>query len=257
MKICTGAFIVLLLIAACKKGTGDSPGKGNLTFVISIHKSDPENHTFIIDSFVRDANNRLTKLVVTSIDSNFLPIAKNTGGYIFTYSGNDSLPISYTNYGANEFHTLKYDGRNRIIMDSSIAVTINFTYSSVGTIINMDFPPNGSAIDTVVLTNENITGLTEVYFAPTYTKHSFYSNTYSSLTNPIHFGGSMGFILLGISNEHNYLSKNLVSQSIYNSHLDFTATWSTDTSGRVISGVIETATIFGGKYNKSITFQYK
>jgi hypothetical protein len=102
-----------------------------------------------------------------------------------------------------------------------------------------------------VQTNENISERRYWFFTPTYTIQNYFNNTYSSLANPIRFPGNMGFLLFEITGQHDYLSKNLISQSVNNSA--FTATWTTDSKGRVTSGILD----FGNNYKQSITFQYE
>jgi len=258
MKIYTTVLIALFLITACKKGTNDSSNSALSTVAVSIHISDPGNHAYYVDSFVRDANNRLVKLVRSYADTITSP-PQFASEFSFTYSGNDSLPISYNITPNNDLHKLRYDGQMRIVMDSSTLIrnTFYFSYSSSGTIIYQDLPPNiGHYIDTVVLTNENISERKYWFFQPTYTSRDYFNNTYSSLTNPIRFPGSMGFLLFEITGLRDYLSKNLISQSVDNSQVAFTATWSTNGNGRVIAGRLEVPPAIGSKYSQSITYQY-
>ena len=256
----TGIAIVLLSITqSCKKGATTNQSVSVVASSIII--SEPDYHRSTVDSFVRDANNRLTKFVRIFNDSTSLPFTPYKFECVFKYVGNDSMPSSYNRIfpNASEVHKLQYDGQGRIILDSSSTISQNtfyFSYSVSGTILYQQLPPNvGHYIDTITLINGNITERKYWFFTPTHTIHSNYNATYSSLANPLGFTSNMGALLFEMSGQMDYLSKNLVNQSWNELNVISQLIWGTDVFGRVINGV-ETYTISGVAYKKNIIYRY-
>lgn len=254
MKIYLSAIVTLLIVASCKKGTSDPTNKSTSITAKCMYVSDPGNHTFVIDSFVMDENNRLAKYVRISIDSTMSTVNTYTSAYLFSYVGSDSLPMSYTTNN-NDVHKLQYDRQKRIIMDSSTLIrnTFYFSYPSAGTILYQDLPPNiGHYIDTVKINNGNIVSRKYWFFNPTYTTFNNFDYSYTTSANPLCFSESIGLLLFEISGRKDYLSTNLVSQTINNSIVIQNSVWSTDQYGRVIKG----EQTFSGNYKITIGYKY-
>jgi hypothetical protein len=249
MKHATVLVILILLLYACKKNVSNIDDKPVSNIATSIHISYLSEHKLKVDSFVRDNNNRLIKLIRIFVDSTSIPVKPTSDYFEFNYSGNDTLPDQYT-YSGGLAHILRYDGQKRIIVDSATTghIIYYFSYASSKIFFYLDLLPSiGHFEDTLNVQNENIAEWQYSYFAPTYRIYHINSYTYSSLANPLSFHGSMGILLFDITGEEDFYSKNLISDS---------TTWITDQNGRVIRGEnIITGT--GGSVTKNIiTYKY-
>ena len=137
--------------------------------------------------------------------------------------------------------------------------TFYFSYTPSGTILYQDLPSNvGHYIDTMKVSNGNIASRSYWYFGPTFTQHTNFTYTYSSVANPLSFSAtSVGLLLLEISGRRDYLSKNLFSlNQVANDFPEtYNATWATDKYGRVVNGQ-QTHSTSGKVYESYITYMY-
>jgi hypothetical protein len=258
MKLFAAGLLLLIVISSCKKNTSDN-NQPVSTVAVSVHFSDPDQHQFDLDSFVRDDKKRLSKLIYIGVDSTVVPAKTYTFEYDFNYTGNDSLPTSYTAMSTDN-HKLQYDNQRRIIMDSSMQIhnTFYFSYTPSGTILYQDLPSNiGHYIDTMKVNNGNIASRSYWYFEPYSTQHINFAYTYSSLANPLSFSAiDIGLLLLEITGRRDYLSKNLWSQAVNDLFPETdNSSWTTDKYGRVVSGQ-QTLSVAGKVTRRYITYIY-
>lgn len=259
MKFITVALLLIVLISSCKKSTSDN-NEPVSTVAVSIHTAEPDEHQLKIDSIVRDDNKRLLKFISIGVDSTIVPAQTYTMEYVFNYTGNDSLPSSYT-VSSTDNHKLRYDSQRRIIMDSSMQIhnTFYFSYTSSGTILYQDLPSNvGHYIDTMKVSNGNIASRSYWYFGPYSTiEHTNFTYTSSSLANPLSFSATdIGLLLLEITGRRDYLSKYLSNQVVNDRFPETDSyTWATDKYGRVFSGQ-QTLSVSGKVYRRYLTYIY-
>jgi hypothetical protein len=258
MKIYSILILLLFAIGGCKKTTTSTNNQPVSTIATSVRIYQPANHKFRLDSFVTDGSKRLIKYITYFVDSNYLPITPAIGEYDFSYLGIDSLPNSYGATNNSEGHILKFDNLRRIVLDSSTLIqnTFYFAYSGSNIILYQQLSiPNGHFIDTLTLTNENMSARRYWYVTPTYTQHSNFTISYSSLVSPISFPRSIGLLLFEISGQLDYVSKNLFSLSTNDPSVTDEVVWTSDNKGRVVSGT-ETLTTSSGATTKLITYNY-
>jgi hypothetical protein len=258
MKINGILIIGLFAIGACKKTTTTSNNQPFSTTATSIRIYEPAYHKFRVDSFVTDASKRLIKYIRYGTDSTFLPITPGSIEYDFSYSGIDSLPSSYSTTNNTNGNILQFDNQRRIILDSSVLIqnTFYFSYSGTDIILYQQVSPSiGHFIDTLTFTNENLTARKYWFFTPSYTQHSNFTISYSSLLNPLSFPRSTGLLLFEISGQLDYISKNLFILSMNDPNVTDQVIWTSDNKGRVVNGNEKLTTLFGTTI-KLITYNY-
>lgn len=264
-----------LFIVSCHKnnGAGNSP-TSNDNYLSSVVTWSGQQ--ILVDSFSYDGSHRLARY------GQYVYSAGSTTpdqGWSATFAlpGNDAPPTAYTyttldNPGAQDLHQLSYDGNGRIIKDTSLSGTgfvAYYTYPSnaIATTVYFDFDVRDHQVDTLFMSNGNISKEKVYYPNAAYTADSLEGSTqysFSGVTNPAWHPAVANSIgpLLFILNIDDYgspldpLSKNAFSKvGIVDTGLPvgygYTFNQQTDSKGRLVQ-----LTPVGGAAGDKVVYNY-
>jgi YD repeat-containing protein len=253
---------VAVILFSCKKSASTASPSALVSSVVYYNPSTQNSVTF---NLKYNSSQQITQLSYYSYDTSGGTPYLDSGTYYFTVNAATNLPSAYminsrkTGYTSNdiETHDLFYDGQGRVIKDTMISGQANpgdsvanyFSYPS-NRILVRDYsmyaydPVNGygwgaSAVDTINLSNGNIINQNEYEQDGTGwdPQYSYIVNSYSNYANPFnnpHFSNSLG-PLLRDQNSIDCVSKDLPSDGVLH--------WTTDSGGKVVSGLSVDGTI--------------
>jgi hypothetical protein len=200
-----------------------------------------------------DTTNNIAAQDSISISFKLTDASTPPGSYDVTYSDFQTPPAINTYH-----HLLTYDVQNRVIVDSVATSTnnnntvIHGLYDGSGNTTIQWFYPDASVssgysvnqIDTLFIPSANLQ--TEINYSVNQGIENFnylFTRTYSSNINPLYnslISKSVGCILV-FSQLGDYVSKNLPTQSssqqLGSSGSSVDYVWTTDSSGKVVSGI--------------------
>lgn len=258
-KKLTLAFYVFLL-AACSKNPPsavkptEAPKQAKVLTSVSL--SDTTDHTLRMDSFEYDANHRLQRAVLFSIDSSTTSGRLSIFYYTFGYNGNDSLPSMISS--PTDTHILQYNDKRMIVKDSVPNLyTYYFSYGADTLFTKMLLSPQiGSYMDTIVLNNSNLASRNYWFFMPYGTQHSIFSQSPSAAANPLYGFKNINLLLYCLMGKNNdYISAFLPYQYTVNENLLYSANW--NLSEGVATGGIESFSSLAQGHQVFVEYRYR
>ncbi|HLX90828.1 MAG TPA: hypothetical protein VKR32_04050 [Puia sp.] len=221
-----------MAILSCRKNSSSSapPPTDKLYYASSARILSPL--TQIIDSVIYDSSHHLARLWQMAYDTTSGTASADSIEIVFNPGGN-GVPDSYTfsDFGSGDtgdVHHLAYDGQNRIIGDSSLSgsgFVNHFTYppNAIASTLLFDASGTDNQIDTLVITNGNISSETVYYPNNTGTGDTLSGQVYfgySPYPNPLYNPavaatiGPLVYLLLydGFGGYYDVISKNVINK---------------------------------------------
>jgi hypothetical protein len=263
----------ILWISSCKKSGSSNNNPNNIAYLSSVVSLSPQ--TRVIDSFYYDSSHRMTRMTQYQYDSSQgYPTAGAWSAYFAYPAGAGTAPSSYLYVVGNttDIRALSYDGQGRIARDTSVSGTgfvAYYTYPSgnIATTVLFDGTPMNNQIDTLFLSNGNVTNMRIYYPNNEGTADSLEGNVsfgFTSLANPAYHSAmtnSIGPLLYVLQVDGFGSSVDPVSQHAFNSvsgvgfglppGLSLKYNQTTDSQGRLIQLSSPLGPVAG-----SITFTY-
>jgi hypothetical protein len=291
MKYCLLNFFCLILLLSCTKSTDiNNPQKTDSTLskrVVSVTEEKVSYFTqSIYSQFSYDQNNQLASMLTR------VSVYPGLDTFLITFnlSGANNPPVSYdytwyrvTNLtNAVEHHVLLYDDQKRVILDSmeygtttsgSEVYLINTKYIyNPGYIVAQHYTnnyetlpriygPSVISIDSMYLSNGNLTQDIIYYIGDSLTLYSNHYYTPTTYKNPLYqkdISNSLGILLCHNSGEDyflgDFLSPNFTSAWGTTNNL-YTVSYATDSTGNITK--VSQEDIAGGYLTHDINFLYQ
>lgn len=267
-----GALIlgVICILAACKKNAS-SPTTLSSNLVTAVSYKNAIAHSTVIFNLKYTSSQQIVQLGFYSYDTSSGVPSLDTGTISFAVNPSTNLPSSYTISGRKdidstvyvETHNLTFDNQGRMIKDTMVtgqslpgdsAASYYFYannlilckgysmyyYDSV----TLGYGWGPTEVDSLTLNNGNLANQVDELQNGTQwvLDNSYMVNNYSSYANPLYtaqLSASLG-AFFRIQNMIDCLSKNLPSDGI--------SQWTTDASGKVVSGLGTDGTVINFTY---------
>lgn len=220
---------VMLWISSCKKSGSSNNNPVNNAYLSSVISLSPQ--TRVIDSFYYDSSHRLTQFAQFDYDSSQGYPTMGAWEAIFALpAGSSAAPTSYV-YDLNgvvDQRILTYDTQGRILRDSSVSGSGFVAYYSypngnIATTVLFDGTPMNNQIDTLFLSNGNVTTM-RIYDPNASATADSLAGTvnfgFTSLTNPAYHAAmtsSIGPLLYILQLDGYGTSVDPISQHAFNS----------------------------------------